>query len=207
MQRIKAFNSTLSRNFYGWGNTNVTGDHKKSAVNHHYRVEKLKGRKERPWKKNGVHSKFAGRDMEWRVWGLRCYALWLEHIDSKTALVCMKCGAMTYIQMDHVLPRSNRLRGDPWDPANSCPTCYNCNMEKGSRHGPAWDPRPEPYKKFQIALRDLEWEKDWHGKWIKKETTVSLKDVLALLREKSTGSATDTICASGDTVPQLSNPK
>lgn len=65
------------------------------------------------------------------------------------------------IEADHAaIPRSNRLRGDPWDPANGQILDHDCNSEKGSIHTPEWDFRSNERKIHQMQKASVDWNKN-----------------------------------------------
>lgn len=112
-----------------------------------------------------------GFEAQWRRWQFECYAefLWgdaglaILKDEGKDTLPCERCGKIWQpIEADHAaIPRSNRLRGDPWDPANGQILDHDCNSEKGSSHGPKWDFRTTERKIHQMQKASVDW--NWNG--------------------------------------------
>ena len=104
----------------------------------------------------------------WSRWQIRAWGMyWCQNL-ANGPIPCMHCGKISGLVADHVMPRSNKLHGDPWDPKNGAILCHLCNFDKGSRHGESLDYRPQAYKAFQKALADKEWEMVY-GKWRLKQ--------------------------------------
>lgn len=140
-------------------------------------LKRGKGLKPGKWRtsKHVIKKRNKRKDFErmWARWQFECYGEFIWGvIDAETlqrviglAMPCEICGtARTAMEIDHLLPRSNRLRGDPWDPTNGMVLCHDCNSAKGSSHGPEWDFRTTERKDHQIQKSSREWinvGKDW----------------------------------------------
>lgn len=110
-----------------------------------------------------------GFEAQWTRWQFECYGEFIWGvIDSETlqrvigvAMPCECCGiSRAIMDADHaVIPRSNRLRGDPWSLTNGQILTRACNMRKGSSHGPEWDFRTAERKIHQMQKALREWMK------------------------------------------------
>lgn len=146
------------------------------SVNHENHGKNWKHRvwwgqlKTSPWKRRSIPTltsrsrhtnKKESFKRSWRFWQLRTWHRYLSANNTtvETSIDCMNCGKKTYLEADHVVPRSN-FRGDNWSPDNGQILCSVCTAAKGSDHGPWWDYRPKGYKVFQKALAAKEWEHD-----------------------------------------------
>ena len=157
--KVRQYNSTLSRTVYMWGDMEVKAHHKKRGLRHsHASLRKNLSGKIRKGPRKKAERRPRRRDHEWRVWQFRCLSAWLDSNGTQNSITCLRCGALSYLQADHVMPRSNRLHGDPWHPCNGQILCLPHNMEKGSRHGPQWDFRSKGFKEFQQKKAEAEWE-------------------------------------------------
>ncbi|KKM94189.1 hypothetical protein LCGC14_1200950 [marine sediment metagenome] len=109
----------------------------------------------------------------WARWQFECYGEFIWGvIDAETlqrviglAMPCECCGiSRAIMDADHgLIPRSNRLRGDPWSPTNGQILTRDCNMRKGSSHGPQWDFRTTERKLHQMQKSLREWINVYSG--------------------------------------------
>ena len=171
----KHFGSSLKRTIRMWGDTEVKDHHAKhSKTAKHKSASKNYAGKIKVGKRKKATGKTYSKESAWRLWQFRCYAAWWESQGYESPLGCLKCGRISGLQADHVMPRSNRLHGDPWNPTNGQLLCLECNYAKGSKHGKDQDFRSLLYREFQAKKAEEEWEYDTVTReWLLKNKSLS----------------------------------
>ena len=173
--KVRQYNSTLSRTVRMWGSTFVKKGNAKRATqrSHESRLKNLAG-KIKVGKRKKATGKTYSKEAAWRLWQFRCFAAWWENQGYESPLGCLKCGRISGLQADHVIPRSNRLHGDPWNPKNGQLLCLECNYAKGSKHGKDQDFRSLLYREFQAKKAEEEWEYNTVTReWLLKNKSLS----------------------------------